>query len=128
MPEFRIIETTLNRIMTSPSLCNVPTIHVIRFYENYLPRFMRLNFFGRLFRFSFTPLFMLMLIMLFNADFSLTDLKLCNNRKLCLNNCETDNFPSVQCVSSYSLNYKGNLYQDVYKYQKPSQGNTDFFN
>ena len=58
------------------------------FPERYLPMHMRLNFFLRLFRFSFTPLAMLVLVMIFNSDFNLTDLKLCNYRNVCLTYCE----------------------------------------
>ena len=92
----------------------------IRFKEKYLPVHMRLNFLLRLFRFSFFPLTILVLLMIFNSDFSLADLHLCNNRKVCLNYCETAKFPDAACTFNYSLTYKGNHYPRVYEYQTPA--------
>ena len=62
---------------------------------------------------------MLVLVMIFNSDFNLTDIKLCNYRKVCLNYCESDNFPNAACTYDYALSYRGNTYNSVFLYSEP---------
>ena len=96
------------------------------FPENYLPPYMRFGIIKRVIRFLFVPITMLAYLVTFAYN---SDMESINNnwanRADWMAKCQADHFPVLNCSSSsYSLNFRGNVYDTFYLYSKT---NTSFY-